>query len=203
MAQPLCMKPSARPRLDEGHDSDTSAAPLAHTPPMPKPRKMRRTANCTRVLAKPQRNVKIEYSATLSISARVRPKRSAIRPEITPPTAAATSMIDPRMPPSALVSPRSALTAGSTSANSITSNASSIHPNVPAISARRAAPSASRHHPNTPLSAEYSAAVVIAATTRWSATSARAAHAPASPGGRAGWSATPRRAARALRSARS
>ena len=31
------MKPSARPRLDEGHDSDTSAAPLAQTPPMPKP----------------------------------------------------------------------------------------------------------------------------------------------------------------------
>src|SRR3954452_25232643 len=103
------MKPSARPRLEDGHDSDTSAAPLDHTPPIPKPRNVRRITNCASVLANPQRNVKTEYNATLIISARVRPKRSATRPEMTPPTAAAISITDPSRPPCAFVNPRSEL----------------------------------------------------------------------------------------------
>ena len=50
----LVVHPSA------GHDSDTSAAPLLHTPPMPMPRKMRKKVNWASVWAKPQRKVKIE-----------------------------------------------------------------------------------------------------------------------------------------------
>ena len=52
----------------------------------------------------------------LPISARVRPYRSATTPNATPPTAPATSVTDPISPAVALVSPRSLITAVSTSA---------------------------------------------------------------------------------------
>ncbi len=53
MAQALCMKPSALPRCSAGQVSDTSAAPLAHSPPMPIPSRMRNTASCHDVLGEP------------------------------------------------------------------------------------------------------------------------------------------------------
>ena len=60
IAHELCMKPSARPRCFAGHVSDTSAAPLAHSPPMPRPSNARNTANCQRFCDSPHAAVKTE-----------------------------------------------------------------------------------------------------------------------------------------------
>ena len=92
------MNPSARPRTRSGHVSETSAAPLAHSPPMPKPRKMRNTASCNADCANPQAAVKIEYNSTLNIRARVRPILSASTPKKMPPAAAAMSVTEPIQP---------------------------------------------------------------------------------------------------------
>ena len=60
IAHALCMNPSARPRCFAGHVSDTSAAPLAHSPPMPSPSSARNTANCHRFCDSPQAAVNTE-----------------------------------------------------------------------------------------------------------------------------------------------
>ena len=52
--------PRALPRCSAGQVSQTSAAPLAHSPPIPRPRKMRKTASMTTPVAKPQAAVKTE-----------------------------------------------------------------------------------------------------------------------------------------------
>ena len=65
---------------------------------------------------------------TLAISARVRPNRSATTPKTMPPTAEASSVSDPSRPAVGLSMPRSPMSDASTSAYSITSNESSIHP---------------------------------------------------------------------------
>src|SRR5947209_4759593 len=80
IAHELCMNANARPRVAAGHDSDTSAAPLAHSPPIPNPRHTRKAASCHRLRDKPQSAVKIEYKSTLAIKARLRPYRSAKTP---------------------------------------------------------------------------------------------------------------------------
>ena len=54
------MNPSALPRCSADHVSDTSAAPLAHSPPMPSPRNIRKTASWATVWANPQAAVKTE-----------------------------------------------------------------------------------------------------------------------------------------------
>ncbi len=59
-AQELCTIPSALPRCSAGQVSDTSAAPHAHSPPMPIPSKARKTIKCHAVCARPQAPVKIE-----------------------------------------------------------------------------------------------------------------------------------------------
>ena len=73
MAHALCMNASARPRDLAGQLSDTNAAPLAHSPPMPSPSNARKNANCQNVCDKPQAAVNTEYSSTLAIMERVRP----------------------------------------------------------------------------------------------------------------------------------
>ncbi len=148
MAQELCMKPSALPRSFSFQVSDTSAAPLAHSPPIPKPRKMRNTANCANVCAKPHAAVKTEYTSTLSISARVRPHLSASTPKIRPPAADASSVSDCSDPAVAASMPSSLRTASSTSAYNMTSNESSIQPSEAATSDFRAVRSASCHQLN-------------------------------------------------------
>jgi hypothetical protein len=60
MAHALCMKPNARPRCAAGQVSDTSAAPLAHSPPMPRPRSARKIANCHSVCDSPHAAVNTE-----------------------------------------------------------------------------------------------------------------------------------------------
>ena len=54
------MKPSALPRCSAGQVSEISAAPLAHSPPMPIPRKTRNTASWRTDWAKPQAAVNTE-----------------------------------------------------------------------------------------------------------------------------------------------
>ena len=150
IAHELCMNPSALPRVSAGHVSDTSAAPLAHSPPMPNPSSTRKMASCHMFCASPHRPVKIEYSRTLPMSARVRPRRSAITPNTSPPAAPPRSVIDPSRPACGFVRPRSAMSAASTNEKSMTSNASSIHPKAAATSARWARSSAARHQPRRP-----------------------------------------------------
>ena len=59
-AHALCMKPSALPRCSADQVSDTSAAPLAHVPPIPSPRNTRKTASWATVCAKPHAAVNTE-----------------------------------------------------------------------------------------------------------------------------------------------
>ena len=60
IAQALCISPSALPRCSRGQLSDTSDAPLAHSPPIPIPRQMRKTASCTTLCDRPHAAVKTE-----------------------------------------------------------------------------------------------------------------------------------------------
>ena len=73
----------------------------------------------------------------LSISARLRPMRSAIKPNSTPPMPEARSVSVARKPEVALLIPRSRMMWVSTSAYSMASNASSIQPSEAARSVRR------------------------------------------------------------------
>ena len=61
----LCISASALPRCSAGHVSDTSVAPLAHSPPIPRPSPIRKTTNCVNVVARPQAavNTRVEHDA--------------------------------------------------------------------------------------------------------------------------------------------
>src|SRR5581483_9651896 len=142
------MKPNALPRCSAGQVSETSAAPLAHSPPIPIPRRMRNRPSCHRFCASPQSPVKMEYKSTLPISARFRPDRSATIPKSNPPAADESSVTEPSRPASVLLNPIVVMIVARTIEYSITSKASSIHPNEAATSARWAAESPARHHPN-------------------------------------------------------
>ena len=65
--------PIALARWASGHVSDTRAAPLVHSPPMPSPNRNRHTPNCQTVVDKPHANVKTEYTSRLPINAGRRP----------------------------------------------------------------------------------------------------------------------------------
>src|ERR1700752_4708706 len=82
----------------------------------------------------------------LPINARVRPNRSAMAPNVNPPAAADSSVIDPRIPAVGLSRPRSFISADRTSEYNITSNESSIHPSEAASRARRAVGVELVHH---------------------------------------------------------
>src|SRR4051812_10982690 len=73
----------------------------------------------------------------LSISARLRPMRSATKPKSRPPMPEATSVSVLSSPACFCVMPRSRITCTSTSEYSITSKASSIQPSAAATSVRR------------------------------------------------------------------
>ena len=110
------MNASALPRWRSGQVSETSAAPLAHSPPIPMPRQMRKIASSSAELANPQAAVNTEYSSTLAISARVRPQRSASTPNVSPPAAAASSVTDCSVPAVVRSMPSPTMSFGSTSA---------------------------------------------------------------------------------------
>ena len=125
------MKPSALPRCSAGHVSDTSAAPLAHSPPMPMPSRMRKTRQLRRSVgeaagggedrvdddARHQRaRAAVAIGDDAEDEAAARPRRRA-SPSRCAPAGLARQ-------------PRSAMIDGSTSAYSMTSNASSIQPSA-------------------------------------------------------------------------
>src|SRR5262245_18408120 len=90
--------------------------------------------------------------STASISACLRPNRSAITPKAMPPPAAARSQTEPRKPAMSneSCSVGSWISDARTIAYSITSKESSIHPSDAATKACRARVSASIHHVNRP-----------------------------------------------------
>ena len=65
----------ALPRCSSGQVSDTSAAPLVHSPPMPSPSRKRQTASCQIAVVNPHANVKSEYTRRLPTRAGRRPHR--------------------------------------------------------------------------------------------------------------------------------
>ena len=65
---------------------------------MPRPRQTRKIASWVTVCEKPHAAVKIEYIRIAPISARLRPRRSAITAKTMPPAAAASWVIDPSRP---------------------------------------------------------------------------------------------------------
>ena len=88
----------ARVRRCAGQVSLTSTAPDAHSPPMPKPSRMRHTINCHSVCDVAAPNEQMEKMRIVAIRARVRPARSATMPKTIPPTADVTSVTVPSNP---------------------------------------------------------------------------------------------------------
>ncbi len=144
------MTATALPRCLSGHVSDTIAAPLVHSPPIPSPSRNRNTASCHTSCANPHAAVNTEYTRMLASIAGRRPARSAINPNATPPMPDATSVIEPSSPAVVVDSDKSRISAAITSAYSMTSNASSAQPRQAASSARRASGVPSRNQVNIP-----------------------------------------------------
>ena len=111
-AQALCTVPTALPRSAPRTTSPISTEPAAHSPPKPKPWKPRTTSNCSKLLVKPDRNVKNANHATMIIKSRARPTRSASMPAIQPPKAEITSALVASNPACALLMCQTAIKAG-------------------------------------------------------------------------------------------
>ncbi len=56
----LWSQPASRTRIVSGTNSCSRGVPAAHSPPMPKPARKRKTANAATVGARPQQAVKME-----------------------------------------------------------------------------------------------------------------------------------------------
>ena len=113
-AQALCTVPTALPRCLARITSPISTEPAAHSPPKPRPCKPRTISSCSKLLVKPERNVKNANQPIMIISSRARPMRSASMPAIQPPNAEMTSALVASSPAWALVIPHSAISAGTT-----------------------------------------------------------------------------------------
>ena len=92
---PVCMIAAKRARSFAGNVSPTSVCPVAHSPPTPSPVTTRKRRSAPSPGANPQSSVPSEYVRIVIDSTGLRPKRSAIHPTMTPPTAVA-----PRLAPS-------------------------------------------------------------------------------------------------------
>ena len=88
----------ASTRRSSGTPSATSAAPMPHSPPMPSPASRRHRISCHSWLVSAHRAVPQAYRAMVANSARLRPMRSAIQPNSTPPAAQVTSSIEVSAP---------------------------------------------------------------------------------------------------------
>ena len=88
----------ASTRRCSGTTSATMAAPAAHSPPMPSDAMMRKNTSVAMFGAKAHAAVPIAYIIIVSSSVRVRPRRSATRPKMMPPTAQPISSSDVRIP---------------------------------------------------------------------------------------------------------
>src|SRR5712671_6188752 len=88
--------PSTRRR--SGIDSATIAAPAAHSPPIPKLAKTRNAISTARLGAKAHAAVPSAYTNMVTIIVRVRPMRSQITPNNTPPAAQPSSKSELKSP---------------------------------------------------------------------------------------------------------
>ena len=99
----------ARVRRWAGQVSLTRTAPDAHSPPIPKPSRIRQTISCHSVWDVAAPNEQTEKMRMVAISARVRPARSATMPKTMPPTADVMSVTVPSSPAVASLKPKYAL----------------------------------------------------------------------------------------------
>ena len=106
----LCMKPSALPRCSAGQLSDTSAAPLAHSPPIPNPEQDAERGKLRDALRQAARRGEdgVDEDAAPSGRAcgRTDPRST---PKSTPPAAAATSVAEASRPAVLVDMPRSGM----------------------------------------------------------------------------------------------
>jgi hypothetical protein len=105
IAHPDCTMLIALLRCAGGHVSLTSTAPDAHSPPMPMPSTERQNRSCSTLCDVAAPSDANENTAIVPMSARVRSKRSATQPKISPPSPETTSGAVPRKP--AIASPNS------------------------------------------------------------------------------------------------
>jgi hypothetical protein len=108
-AHPDCMMLMALVRCSGGHVSLTSTAPLAHSPPMPIPSRMRQIISCHTVCDVAAPREQKEKIRMVPISARVRPTRSAMTPKRMPPPAEVRRVKVPSSPAVASSKPKYAL----------------------------------------------------------------------------------------------
>src|SRR4051794_15125354 len=87
MFTPLWRIAAIQARHDLGQVSESKEAPTAHSPPMPRAERNRKTRSCHQVCAKNDRPVNSAYVSTVRERARLRPSRSPIRPKNPPPSA--------------------------------------------------------------------------------------------------------------------
>ena len=97
----------ARLRVRSGQVSATSAAPAAHSPPMPMPASACRIASSHQFCARPDKPVKHEKISTVMIMVRARPIRSVTTPNTMPPRPQATSLQARMTPPNQAMRPGS------------------------------------------------------------------------------------------------
>ena len=88
----------ASTRRFSGTTSATIAAPAAHSPPMPSDAMMRKNTSVAMFGANAHAAVPTAYIIIVNNSVRVRPRRSAMRPKMMPPTAQPIKRSDVRMP---------------------------------------------------------------------------------------------------------
>src|SRR5215468_194917 len=98
IAQPVCTRPTARPRYLSRTTSPISTAPAAHSPPNPKPWSARKANNVSKLIAKAHRKVKNEYQRMVIWSIFTRPNLSARVPENHPPRDEISSVTVPIRP---------------------------------------------------------------------------------------------------------
>jgi len=92
------MMPIALVRCSAGQLSLTSAAPDAHSPPMPSPSRARQMSSCTSVCDVAAPSEQSEKIRIVNINVRARPKRSAMNPKNRPPAAETSSVMVPSRP---------------------------------------------------------------------------------------------------------
>src|SRR5229473_4207729 len=136
-AHELCTIEIALARNSVGQLSATSVAPVFHSPPIPSPSTKRAAASIAMLVESPDANEHTEYVRMLAINARLRPMRSARKPNNTPPMPEASNVSVPSNPETVLLIPRSRINSASTSAYNMASKASSAHPRAAASRVRR------------------------------------------------------------------
>src|SRR5271167_2685668 len=127
-AQPPCTVPTALPRCSARMVSPISTEPTAHSPPNPKPCNPRQKSSCQKLLVKPLRNVNTANQTMVICRTLTRPKRSASRPAIQPPSEDINSAAVPSQPASLLLMCQAAIRLGMTKLESITSMPSRAQP---------------------------------------------------------------------------